>query len=84
MVEGSHPRRGSADRPAVEDDLPLSAGALEEACNETLTRLNQADSTEEATRLLERLHRLRRALRELELTPMPPLSNGRPVAGAGS
>jgi hypothetical protein len=88
-VEAGDPRR-LLGRSAIEDeaDVPDTLEDLEESCRETLVRINQAESTEDATRLLDRLHRLRRALRTLDapinLAVNRHSTDKRPVAGAGS
>jgi hypothetical protein len=86
-LEHGEPRRLLAEPVAADDmDIPDSPEELEECCRVTMDRLNRAECPVEATRLLEHLHQLRRALRSIDL-PTPPHhrnGDGRTVVGAGS
>jgi hypothetical protein len=83
-IEHGEPRRLLLES-ADEEDIPDSPEELEECCRVALDRLNRTECPDEAARLLERLHQLRRALRTVDL-PGPHHRNGdgRTVVGAGS
>jgi hypothetical protein len=84
-IEHGEPRRLLVDL-VDEPEIPDSPEELEECCRVALERLNRTECPDEAAKLLERLHQLRRALRSVDL-PAPPHhrnGDGRAVAGAGS
>jgi hypothetical protein len=86
-IEHGEPRRLLADPVAADEfDIPDSPEELEECCRDTMDRLNKAECPAEATRLLERLHLLRRAMRSVDFPAPPHYRNGdgRPAVGAGS
>jgi hypothetical protein len=85
-IEHGEPRRLLNDPAADGWDIPESPEELEECCRDTMNRLNKAECPVEATRLLERLHQLRRALRSIDLPASPHHRNGdgRSAVGAGS